>query len=140
MRLFVLRFLYLLFQIRLVKHTQLCIFVFRSAVGDCPRKPVHLPDIPGNNIRRLKIFGKSRPSLQTRQQILLKSHQQIDAGNQHIVALKFIPIRRFQCSVRPFKPIFFSCRELIDDPELPVKDADAVFNRNSLTALHIVTR
>ena len=140
MRLHILRFLYLFFQIRLIKHTQLGIFVFRSAIRDRTRKPVHLPDIPGNNIRHLKIFGKRRLSFEPRLQILLKSHQQIDAGNQYIVALKFIPVGRFQRSVRPFQPIFFSCRELIDDPELPVKDTDAVFNRDRLSALHVITR
>ena len=127
------------FQFKPFKQRQL-LTLFRLTIRNRTRQSVHLPYIPGYDIYRLEIFRRRRLSVPSRLQMFFKGHQKIDAGNQHIVALKFKPVCRLQSTVCPFQPIIFFRRIFIDNPKFSVEDADAVFKRNRLSAFHIVTR
>ena len=108
-----------LLQFQPFKHGKL-LALFRLAIGNGPRKPVHLPDIPGNDIRRPKIFRSRRLSVPSRTKVLFNGHQKIYARDEYIVALEFIAVRRLQRTICPFQPFALRKRILRHHAQLPV--------------------
>ena len=121
-----------------VKQAHLPVFFLRFTIGDCPSQPIHLPDIPSDDIRNGLVFLCCRFSLPLVPQIFLKGNKKIHSGDQQTVSLKFITIDSLKGSCRPCQPFDLIRRVLIHHPQLPVKNPNTVCDRNDLTGRYIV--
>ena len=95
---------------------------------------VHLPKIPADDV--CKIFKNVGGDFFTGE-FVFKMFQERDEqrfpGEQQIVALPFITVRRFVSLSRPLDPILFSLRIFAHNAEFPVQKSDAIFQRNEFS-------
>ena len=113
-------------------------FFLRRPIGDGTRQAVHLPNVPDNDVDELLPLRLRWLPLPAGLQILLEGHQQIDAGNQHIIPLELKPIGHLKRPDRPLQPFRLILRVLIDHTQLSIQQADALGDRDHLARLHII--
>jgi len=95
------------------------------AVGDLAREAVHLPEIPRGRIGDGAVFRRRGPAAPPGVEILSESHEEIYPGDEQVVPLKFIAVRRLEGAQRPCEPLRFVCGVFVHGAELPIEQTCA---------------
>ena len=124
--------------VRRLEKTHLFGFWLRCAVGDRPRQAIHLPEIPRNYVNHSVQKFLFCTATETRFVILGKRHQNIDAAEQQVIALKFKAVRALQRAQRPAQPFVIVGSVFVHYAQLAVKKADAFFDWDDLARGSVV--
>ena len=93
-----------------------------------PGQPVHLPEVPADDVDHFPQEPNVRLCLEPSLIVLDHRIQYIHPRNQQVVPLKLIAIGALERPQRPFKPFSVIGGVLIYYPQLTVQNADAVLD------------
>ena len=91
-------------------------------------QPIHLPNVPDDDVRDFSEEFHRRGHVEARFERFLERLEEIDPGDQEVIALKFVAVTGFDGAACPTKPVAAAVRVFVDEAEFPVEDADALGN------------
>ena len=121
------------------KQVHLLELLLWRSIGRGSRQPIHLPDVPGDDVCDFLIFRSGWFPFPPLPQVLLKGHQQVDPGDQYIIPLELISIGGPKRPHRPLQPFFFRLGILTHHPQLPVQQAAPLPDGYGLAGLHVIS-